>query len=75
MVENKNDLKMGPQTISVLMAIDKILHGLKGTNLYKILQISSVPAFEKAPISQVFPKLYSQNSDLAPRNCLSTLDF
>ena len=57
MVENINDLKLDRHTNHVLIAINKIFHGLDWKNLDKFLQISSVSDFEKTPISQVFLNL------------------
>jgi len=75
MVENINGLKLDRHTNHVLIAINKIFHGLDWKNLDKFLQISSVSDFEKTPISQVSLKLYSQNFNLVRRNCLLTQDF
>ena len=75
MVENINDLKLDHHTNHVLIAINKIFHGLDWKNLDKILQISSESDFEKTPISQVFLNLYSQNLNPVRRNCLLTQDF
>jgi len=45
MVENINDLKLDSHTNHVLIAINKIFHGLDWKNLDRILQISSVSDF------------------------------
>ena len=47
MVENINDLKLDRHTNHVLIAINKIFHGLDWKNLDKFLQISSESDFEK----------------------------
>jgi hypothetical protein len=59
----------------VLVAIVKKRHGLEEMSLYTILQICSVSAFEKTPISEAFANLYSQRNDLVQRNLQLTLDF
>jgi hypothetical protein len=59
----------------VLVAIVKKRHGLNDTSLYTILQICSVSAFEKTPISRAFTRLYSHFPDVSTRNPQLTLDF
>ncbi len=62
-------------TIYVLVAIVKKRHKFEEMSLYTILQICSVSAFEKTPISEAFTNLYSQKPDLLQRNIQLTLDF
>jgi len=61
--------------IYVLVAIVKKRHRLEKMSLYTILQICSVSAFEKTPISEAFTNLYSKKTALVQRNLQLTLDF
>lgn len=61
--------------IYVMVAIVRKSHRLEEMSLYTILQICSVSAFEKTPISKAFAKSRSEKIDSGSRNVQLTLDF